>query len=60
MAQTKAQAAAQKRYDANNKEKRNYLRARSATRSFIRNKATAEDIDELQSLLDERRNELED
>ena len=36
------------------KEKSNYLKSRSAARSFIRTKATIEDIKEMGKMLDER------
>lgn len=41
------QAEANKRYREKNKEHRNYLSARSGARSFIRNKATLDDLNEL-------------
>ncbi len=44
----------QQRYDRQNRERRNYLKARTSARSFIRTKATAEDMEELRSLIDER------
>lgn len=53
---------AQKRADAkwreNNKEHANYLRARSAAKSFIKNRATEEDLSELLKLISERKQEL--
>ena len=36
------------------KEKSNYLKMRSAARSFIRNRATLEDIKEMENMLNER------
>lgn len=36
-----------KSWDNKNKEYSNYLKSRSAAKSFIRNKATQEDLDEL-------------
>ena len=36
------------------KEKSNYLKMRSAARSFIRNRATLEDIKEMEKMLNER------
>lgn len=42
-----------------NREHRTYLSARSTARSFIRNKATPEDLDELENLIHERRKENE-
>ncbi|MFC0232494.1 hypothetical protein ACFFIF_00625 [Vagococcus entomophilus] len=50
---------AQKRYNEKNREQRNYLTKRSSARGFIRNKATLEDLQELESLISERRNMLE-
>lgn len=44
----------QQRYDRQNREQRNYLKARTSARSFIRNKATAEDLNELMVLIQER------
>ncbi|QNN75016.1 hypothetical protein H9L19_06420 [Weissella diestrammenae] len=38
-----------------NKEYTKYLNYRSTARSFIRNLATSDDLDELQNLIDERR-----
>ena len=52
------QAEANKRYREKNKEHRNYLSARSGARSFIRNKATIDDLAELESLIQKRKNEL--
>lgn len=55
---SKAQMDAQKRYDEKNREQRNYLAQRSTARGFIRNKATIEDLAELEQLIAERRNVL--
>lgn len=55
---SKAQSEAQKRYDQKNREQRTYLAQRSTSRGFIRNKATTEDLDELEQLIAERRNVL--
>ncbi|HEM3698668.1 TPA: hypothetical protein U1C85_001745 [Streptococcus suis] len=52
------QTAADKRYRENNKEHRNYLSKRSTARSFIRNNATLEDLEELQNLINERKDLL--
>lgn len=48
------QTEANKKWQEKNKEKAKYLSNRSRTRSFIRNQATTEDIQELRTLLDER------
>ena len=51
---------AQKRWNDKNKERVNYLGSRSSARSFIRNKATKEDLQELKILIEERERLLED
>ncbi|WP_317327269.1 hypothetical protein [Turicibacter sanguinis] len=48
------QTEANQRWEAKNKEYANYLKQRSAARSFIKNKATKEDIKEFRRFLDER------
>lgn len=50
---------ANEKWAENNKERRSYLSSRSSARSFIRNKATLEDLDELDQLIKERRNMLQ-
>lgn len=54
----KSQVEAQKRYDKKNRERRTYLAQRSTSRGFIRNKATLEDLAEIELLIAERKNEL--
>ena len=54
MALTDAQKAAQQRYNERNRAERARLRDRSAARSFIRNRATLEDIKEMEKMLNER------
>ncbi len=49
---------AQKRWNEKNKERRSYLSSRSSARSFIRNKATKEDLKELRAMIDARESEL--
>ena len=58
MAQSEAQKKAQKKYDEENRQKRNYLARRSTARSFIRKNATEEDLQELEQLIAERRKEI--
>lgn len=53
-----SQTEANKRWQEKNKEKAKYLSDRSRARSFIRNKATLEDIDELEELIRIRREVL--
>lgn len=57
MAERKAvyNPAADRRWAEANRDRRNYLSKRSSARSFIRNWATEEDLDELAGLIDERR-----
>ena len=50
-----AQKQADEKWRNNNKEHASYLRSRSSARSFIRNKATPEDLYELEQLIYERR-----
>lgn len=40
-----------KRWQEKNKEHSNYLKSRSTTRAFIRNKAKKEDLEELKGLI---------
>ena len=49
-----------KRYAEKNREKVNYMKARTAARSFIRTKATQEDLEELKKLIGEREKQLHD
>ena len=48
------QQRANKKWNARNREHRNYLTKRSTSRGFIRNHATQEDLLELQELIKER------
>jgi hypothetical protein len=51
---TKKQTEANKRWQEKNKEYSKYLSNRSRTRSFIRNQATLDDLEELKQLINER------
>ena len=51
MALTEAQKRAQKKYNEANKDKRDRLRLRNATRKFIKDYATLEDIKEMEKML---------
>ena len=53
-----SQRKAQKKYDEKNREKRTYLSQRSTSRGFIRNKATLEDLEELEELITARKKAL--
>ncbi|MGO5073942.1 hypothetical protein ACTQ4K_08340 [Clostridium sporogenes] len=48
------QKVADKKWIEKNREHATYLRNRSSARSFIRNKATMEDLEELKGLIRER------
>lgn len=54
---TNAQTKATKKWNKNNRDHRNYLTKRSSARSFIRKHATEEDLDELESLIKEKKKE---
>lgn len=58
MALTEAQKRANKKWEEKNREYSNYLTQRRSARSFIRNKATKEDLKKLEELIKERRKEL--
>lgn len=55
---SESQKRAQKKYDEKNREKRTYLSQRSTSRGFIRNKATMEDLEELEELIAARKKAL--
>ena len=56
---TDAQQKDTKKWNKNNREHRNYLSKRSSARSFIRNHATMDDLNELETLIAEKKEELE-
>ena len=49
---------ANKKWDEKNRERTSYLRSRSSAKSFIKNKATKEDIDMLKEVMKKRLEEL--
>ncbi|MBN1076050.1 hypothetical protein DVV91_17150 [Clostridium botulinum] len=55
---SEAQQRAIKNWDKKNREKSNYIKAKSATKSFIKNKATKEDLQELIQLINDKIQEL--
>ena len=55
IAMTNAQTKATKKWNKNNREHRNYLSKRSSARSFIRNHATVDDLNELEELIKEKK-----
>lgn len=58
-AYTEARAKANKKWNEKNKDRVRYLSARSSARSFIRNKATQEDLQELRELIKQRETVLD-
>lgn len=54
------QREADLKWRAKNKPYRSYLSSRSSARSFIRNHATVEDLDELDGLIKDRRTQLKE
>ena len=52
----KSKLKANKKWTDENREHANYLKARSAARSFFRNKATKEDLEEFKELIEEIEN----
>lgn len=53
-----SQKKAKKNWEEKNRDHASYLKSRSSARSFIRNKASFEDLEELENLIKERRNLL--
>ncbi|MCT4457105.1 hypothetical protein EFP00_06605 [Lactiplantibacillus paraplantarum] len=58
MAVSDSQARASKKYDTKHPEQARQRKAKSAARSFIRNRATLDDLKELEELINERRSSL--
>ncbi|MHB9927950.1 hypothetical protein [Clostridium botulinum] len=52
------QTIANQKWEKKNREYASYLKSRSSAKSFIRNKATLEDIEEFRDLLKEREESL--
>lgn len=55
-----SQTIANKKWEDKNREYASYLKSRSSARSFIRNKATLEDLEELKTLIVEREKSLKE
>lgn len=58
MVEKSKQTIANQKWEKKNREHASYLKSRSSARSFIRNKATLEDIEELRALLNKREEKL--
>lgn len=56
----KKQTEYNKTWADKNKEYDRYLKDRSSARSFLRNKATLEDLEDLELLINERRKKLKE
>lgn len=56
---TEAKAKANKKWNQNNKNRIQYLNKRSATKSFILNLATEEDLKNIENYIIKRKKELE-
>lgn len=52
------QTEANKKWQEKNREHARYLRNRSTTRSFLKNQATLEDIQEMEDLISKRKETL--
>ena len=59
MVVSESQKRANKKWDEVNKERKAYINKRSTARSFVKNLATLEVLDELTQLIQERRNMLQ-
>ena len=55
---TDARIKANKKWDDKNKDRKAYINKRSTAKNFILKLATAEDLDNMEKYIQERRNEL--
>ena len=55
---SEAQLKANQNWIEDNRERSNYMRSKSSAKSFIRNKATLKDLENLEILIKERRDNL--
>ena len=51
---SESRVKANKKWDEKNRERTSYLRSRSSAKSFIKNKATKEDVDMLKEVMKKR------
>jgi len=58
MVLTDAQKRANEKWHRNHRDRANYIAMRSSARSFIRKKSTLDDLEELESIITNRRKEL--
>lgn len=57
MALTEAQKRAKEKYNEKNREKTRYYSYKATAKSFIRNNATLEDLEEIKNLIEEIKKE---
>ena len=55
---SESRVKANKKWDEKNRERTSYSRSRSSAKSFIKNKATKEDVDMLKEVMKKRLEEL--
>lgn len=55
---SEARKKANKKWDDKNKERKSYINKRSIAKNFILKLATAEDLDNIEKYIQQRRNEL--
>lgn len=55
---SEARIKANRKWDEKNKERTSYLKSRSSAKSFIKNRATKEDIEMLKEVMKKRLEEL--
>ncbi len=58
MSLTEAQKRAKQKYREKNKERSNYINDKSKAKNFILKKATLEDLEELEKMIKERKNDI--
>lgn len=58
MVLTDAQKRANEKWHRNHRDRANYIAMRSSARSFIRKKSTLDDLEELETIITNRRKEL--
>lgn len=55
---SESQKRASRKWEENNKDKKRYINHRARARSFVRDVATMEDLDEFEQIMKERREHL--
>ncbi len=57
---TEARKKANKKWDENNKDRKNYIVKRSTTKNFILKSATEEDLEAIENYIEERKAKLKE